>query len=84
MCACLCVCTSMCVSIVIGEQVFMCFSGQSLGLCAVFILIFGLLSAAPVPNTKQFGYPWLLVCRFGVGIAAGGSSQSCVVAGVVI
>ncbi|KAL5477456.1 hypothetical protein EMCRGX_G024256 [Ephydatia muelleri] len=48
----------------------------SLGLCAVLILIFGLLSAAPVPNTKQFGYPWLLVCRFGVGIAAGGSSQS--------
>jgi len=41
------------------------------------ILVFGVLSAVPASSCdgKIPGYPWLLVCRFGVGIGAGGTSQ---------
>lgn len=46
----------------------------------VWILIFGILSAIKVapddPSGKAFGYPWLLICRLGVGLGAGGTAQS--------
>ena len=43
----------------------------------IVILIFGLLSALKVsPDDRRIpGYPWLLICRFGVGVGASGSSQ---------
>ena len=58
------------------------FIGRKKGLLLtdIVILVFGILSAMPVaPDTssgKTIGYPWLLICRFGVGIGAGGTSQS--------
>ena len=43
----------------------------------VVILIFGVLSALKVsPDDGRIpGYPWLLICRFGVGVGAGGTPQ---------
>ena len=42
------------------------------------ILTFGVLSAVPLSadDSKIPGYPWLLICRFGVGFGAGGTAQS--------
>lgn len=46
----------------------------------IIILVFGVLSAVRVApddrSGKLIGYPWLLICRFGVGIGAGGTSQA--------
>jgi len=46
----------------------------------IIILLFGVLSAVRVapddPSGKAVGYPWLLICRFGVGIGAGGTAQA--------
>ena len=41
------------------------------------ILIFGVLSALKVSSDdgRLPGYPWLLICRFGVGFCAGGTTQ---------
>lgn len=43
------------------------------------VLVFGILSAVPItsdPRAKIPGYPWLLLCRCGVGFGAGGVSQA--------
>lgn len=54
--------------------------GRKRGLFAVniVILVFGVLSALRLSpgDTRIPGYPWLLICRFGVGFGAGGSGQS--------
>lgn len=54
--------------------------GRKTGLLLVdiVILLFGLLSALPVSSddSKIPSYPWLLICRFGVGFGAGGSGQA--------
>ena len=46
----------------------------------ISILLFGVLSAIKVANDdlsgKAVGYPWLLLCRFGVGFGAGGTAQA--------
>ena len=46
----------------------------------IVILVSGVLSAVKVApddlNGKAFGYPWLLICRFGVGVGAGGTPQA--------
>jgi MFS family permease len=46
----------------------------------IWILVFGILSAIKVaaddPAGKMVGYPWLLICRFGVGFGAGGTAQA--------
>jgi len=54
------------------------FSPQGLLLVDIAILVFGVLSAIPLSHddAKFPGYPWLVVCRFGVGIAAGGVTQA--------
>ena len=41
------------------------------------ILVFGVLSALRVSSDdgRLPGYPWLLICRFGVGFSAAGSAQ---------
>ena len=53
---------------------------QTLLVVDIWILCFGVLSAIKVANDdvsgKTFGYPWLLICRFGVGFGAGGTSQA--------
>ena len=51
---------------------------RGLFLVNLVILIFGVLSALKLsPDDARIpGYPWLLICRFGVGIGAGGSGQS--------
>ena len=40
--------------------------------------MFGVLSAVPVSpgDDKVPGFGWLLFCRFGVGLFAGGSNQA--------
>ena len=50
---------------------------KSLFIVNVVILTFGILSALKVsPDDGRIpGYPWLLICRFGVGIGAGGTPQ---------
>ena len=50
---------------------------KGLFVIVVVILIFGVLSALKVsPDDGRIpGYPWLLICRFGVGIGAGGTPQ---------
>ena len=54
--------------------------GRKKGLFMVdlIILIFGLLSALPLSpgDDKIPGYPWLLVCQFGVGFGASGIPQT--------
>ncbi len=56
------------------------FLGRKKGLLIVniIILVFGMLSALKVSSedSRLPGYPWLLVCRFGVGFGAGGAGQS--------
>ncbi len=45
----------------------------------VFVLVFGVLSAIPItsdPSAKYPAYPWLLLCRAGVGFGAGGTGQA--------
>lgn len=45
----------------------------------VVVLVFGVLSAIPVtsdPYLKIPAYPWLLLCRAGVGFGAGGTGQA--------
>lgn len=51
---------------------------QGLLIVDVWILVFGVLSALKVSegDDRDFGYPWLLICRFGVGFGAGGTSQA--------
>jgi MFS family permease len=54
--------------------------GRKKGLFTVnlVILIFGVLSALKLSadDARIPGYPWLLICRFGVGFGAGGAGQS--------
>lgn len=54
--------------------------GRKRGLFVVnlAIIVFGVLSAIQVSSDdRKFpGYPWLLVCRFGLGVGAGGSGQA--------
>ena len=52
-------------------------SPQGLLLVAIIVLVFGILSAIPLSHddTKYPGYPWLLLCQFGVGFGAGGDGQ---------
>lgn len=54
--------------------------GRKTGLFIVSagIFVFGVLSAVPVSpgDDKVPGFGWLLFCRFGVGIFAGGSNQA--------
>ena len=47
---------------------------KGLFISTVVVLIFGVLSALKVsPDDEKIpGYPWLLICRFGVGVGAGG------------
>ncbi len=49
----------------------------SLLLVDICVLIFGLLSAAQVSpdDNRKFGYPWLLICCFGVGFSSRGTMQ---------
>ncbi len=49
----------------------------SLLLVDICILVFGLLSAAQISpdDGRTPGYPWILICRFGVGFSAGGTIQ---------
>ena len=44
----------------------------------LFILLFGVLSALRLSkgDNKIPGYPWLLICRFGVGFGTGGIGQA--------
>ena len=51
---------------------------QGLLIVDMMILVFGVLSAIPVSadDSKVPGYPWLLICRFGVGFGAGGVPQA--------
>ena len=51
---------------------------QGLFIVDIVILVFGVLSAVPLTpgDVKIPGYPWLLLCRFGVGFGAGGTSQA--------
>jgi MFS family permease len=51
---------------------------QGLLIVDVILLVSGVLSAIPVSadDSKIPGYPWLLICRFGVGFGAGGTAQS--------
>ena len=55
------------------------FIGRKTGLILVCLIgkTFSILSAIPVSSgdDKIPGYPWLLVCRFFIGIAAGGGAQ---------
>ena len=51
---------------------------QGLFFVNVVILVFGVLSAIPVSSDESAkfpGYPWLMVCRCGVGFGAGGATQ---------
>lgn len=54
--------------------------GRKRGLFIVnlIVLVFGVLSSLKLtPGDSRFpGYPWLLMCRFGVGFGAGGTGQS--------
>lgn len=54
--------------------------GRKMGLFMVnvVVLVFAALSALQVSadDGKIPGYPWLLVCRFGLGFGAGGTGQS--------
>ncbi|XP_064392353.1 synaptic vesicle 2-related protein-like isoform X2 [Halichondria panicea] len=55
--------------------------GRKMGLLVVnvFVLVFGVLSAIPItsdPSAKYPAYPWLLLCRAGVGFGAGGTGQA--------
>ena len=58
----------------------MCSAIQTLLIVDLWILVFAILSAIKVApddlSGKSFGYPWLLICRFGVGIGAGGTPQA--------
>ena len=58
----------------------LCYSiTQGLFIVNVIILVFGVLSAIPVSSddsAKLPGYPWLLICRCGVGFGAGGTTQA--------
>ena len=51
---------------------------QGLLIVDIILLVSGILSAIPVSadDSKIPGYPWLLICRFGVGFGAGGTAQS--------
>ena len=51
---------------------------KGLLLVNIILLVFGVLSALKVSaeDSRLPGYPWLLVCRFGVGFGAGGAGQS--------
>ena len=51
---------------------------QALLIVDVILLVSGVLSAIPLSadDSKIPGYPWLLICRFGVGFGAGGTAQS--------
>ena len=51
---------------------------QGLFIVDVILLVSGVLSAIPVSpdDAKIPGYPWLLLCRFGVGFGAGGTAQA--------
>lgn len=51
---------------------------QGLLIVDLMLLVFGVLSAVPVSpdDVKIPGFPWLLVCRFGVGFGAGGTAQA--------
>ena len=53
-------------------------SPQGLLLMDIVILVFGVLSATQLSHgdAKFPGYPWLLLCRFGVGVGAGGVPQA--------
>jgi len=51
--------------------------GRKKGLLVIdlAVLVFGMLSAVPLTpdDVKIPGYPWLLLCRFGVGLASAGT-----------
>jgi len=51
---------------------------KSLLLVDIFVLVFGVLSALQISSDDGYlpGYPWLLICRFGVGFSSAGSSQT--------
>ena len=51
---------------------------KSLLVVDILVLVFGILSALQVSahDTRIPGYPWLLICRFGVGFATAGTSQT--------
>ena len=51
---------------------------QGLLIVDLLLLVFGVLSAVPVSpdDAKIPGFPWLLICRFGVGFGAGGTAQA--------
>ena len=51
---------------------------KSLLVVDVLVLVFGILSALQVSanDTRIPGYPWLLICRFGVGFSTAGTSQT--------
>lgn len=53
------------------------FISQGIFVVTVLVLTFGILSAIQVSpdDAKLPGYPWLVVCRFGLGFSAGGASQ---------
>ena len=55
------------------------FIGRRTGIfvTSVLVVIFGILSALQISpeDSKIPGYPWLLVCRFFIGIATGGLMQ---------
>ena len=44
----------------------------------IFVLVFGVLSALQISSDDAYlpGYPWLLICRFGVGFSSAGSLQT--------
>jgi len=50
---------------------------SSLLLVDISVVLCGLLSAVPVSmdDRREFGYPWLLFWRFGVGFSSGGTLQ---------
>ena len=51
---------------------------QGLLIVDVILLVSGVLSAIRMSpdDSKIPGYPWLLLCRFGVGFGAGGTAQA--------
>ena len=51
---------------------------KSLLFVDIFVLVFGVLSALQISSDDAYlpGYPWLLICRFGVGFSSAGSSQT--------
>ncbi len=51
---------------------------KSLLVVDILVLVFGILSALQISAHDSYlpGYPWLLICRFGVGFTSAGTSQT--------